>query len=205
MIRGVRVGAPFRKAALAGLALLGACAAHREDLVVVVPAPDGHVGEVVVQAGHGSATLNTANAGSRVDEQRQLATTTLTEPEIRTEFGAALAARPIPPRRFTLYFDEGTERLATESTAQLAEILADTKSRAAYEINVVGHTDRLADEKFNAELSDRRAAFVRDWLIGNSVPGEAITTSGRGELDPVVPTADGVAEPRNRRVEVTIR
>jgi len=199
------LGPICRTAALGALALLGACAAHREDLVVVVPAPDGHVGTVVVQAGHDSTTLNTRNAGSRVDANHRLAPVTLTDPEIQAEFGDALAARPIPPHRFTLYFDEGTERLATESTAQLSEILADAKSRAAYEINVVGHTDRLADERFNAELSDRRAGFVRDWLIGNSVPGGTITTSGRGELDPVVPTADGVAEPRNRRVEVTIR
>jgi len=194
-----------RAAGVGALALLGACAAHREDLVVVVPAPDGHVGKVVVQAGHDSATLETANAGSRIDANYRLAPVTLTGPEIQAEFGAALAARPIPPHRFTLYFDEGTERLAPDSTALLSEILADTRSRAAYEINVVGHTDRLADEKFNAQLSDRRAGFVRDWLVGNAVPVETITVAGRGELDPVVPTDDGVAEPRNRRVEVTIR
>ena len=205
MTAAERFGLLRRAAVLGALALLGACAAHREDLVVVVPAPDGHVGTVVVQAGHDSATLDSANAGSRVDEKHDLARVTLSVAEIQTEFGAALAARPIPPRRFTLYFDEGTERLAADSSALLSEILADTKSRAAYEINVVGHTDRLADEKFNAELSDRRAGFVRDWLIGNAVPSDAITTAGRGELDPVVPTADGVAEPRNRRVEVTIR
>jgi outer membrane protein OmpA-like peptidoglycan-associated protein len=54
-------------------------------------------------------------------------------------------------------------------------------------------------------LSLRRAESVRDWLVASGVPRDAISAVGRGEIDPVVPTGDGVAEARNRRVELTVR
>jgi OOP family OmpA-OmpF porin len=63
----------------------------------------------------------------------------------------------------------------------------------------------LASDEFNATLSLRRATAVRDWLAKNGVPVASIVVVGRGERDPVVATADGVAEPNNRRVELTVR
>ena len=67
------------------------------------------------------------------------------------------------------------------------------------------HTDRTGTAESNLVLSQRRADYVRVWLVSNGVPLAEITATGRGEGDPVVPTEDGIAEPRNRRVEVTVR
>jgi outer membrane protein OmpA-like peptidoglycan-associated protein len=69
---------------------------------------------------------------------------------------------------------------------------------------VIGHADRAGDEEQNLVLSRRRAAVVRDYLIARGVPAGIIRVEARGEVEPAVPTADGVSEIRNRRVEIRI-
>jgi OOP family OmpA-OmpF porin len=66
---------------------------------------------------------------------------------------------------------------------------------------VVGHTDTSGSNAYNDKLSVRRAEAVRDALVANGVQSGAISLEGRGESDPLVSTADGVPEERNRRVQ----
>jgi OmpA-OmpF porin, OOP family len=70
---------------------------------------------------------------------------------------------------------------------------------------VVGHTDRQGSLEYNDGLSLRRAERVRAQLVRIGIAGERIGVAGRGERAPLVPTEDGVAEPRNRRVEIIVR
>ena len=70
---------------------------------------------------------------------------------------------------------------------------------------VIGHSDRLASDEFNDRLSLQRAGRVREELVRLGIPPARIQPAGRGEREPLVPTADGVAEPRNRRVESNVR
>src|SRR5690606_24635318 len=120
-------------------------------------------------------------------------------------FGAAFAARPTPPKQFTLLFKLDSEDLTPESEATFTELFADVSRRSAYEVEVVGHTDTLQSQEYNQALSQVRADRVRALLIQRGLAAEAIMATGRGELDPAVRTADQTAEPRNRRVEVTVR
>jgi outer membrane protein OmpA-like peptidoglycan-associated protein len=46
---------------------------------------------------------------------------------------------------------------------------------------------------------------VKADLAAQGIPADRILASGRGEREPIVPTADGVDEPRNRRVEINVR
>lgn len=68
---------------------------------------------------------------------------------------------------------------------------------------VVDHADKSGGAKYNKGLSERRAVTVRGYLESKGVEGSAISASGVGETNPRVPTADGVREPQNRRVEIT--
>jgi OmpA-OmpF porin, OOP family len=70
---------------------------------------------------------------------------------------------------------------------------------------VIGHTDALGSDQVNDALSRQRADTVRAELIRRGVASENIQAIGRGKRDPAVPTPDGVAEPRNRRVEIVVR
>jgi outer membrane protein OmpA-like peptidoglycan-associated protein len=58
---------------------------------------------------------------------------------------------------------------------------------------------------YNQKLSVRRADAVKAELVRLGVPAASITAIGRGESNPLVPTADGVREPQNRRVEIQIQ
>ena len=69
-------------------------------------------------------------------------------------------------------------------------------------IQVTGHTDSIGSEKYNQELSMRRAQAAQEYLVSNGVDQKRIVLSGMGESNPVASndTADGRA--MNRRVEV---
>jgi outer membrane protein OmpA-like peptidoglycan-associated protein len=109
------------------------------------------------------------------------------------------------PAQFRLYFVLASDQLTPESETAYRAVFEDLKRRAAYEVEVVGHTDTVGVKANNHTLSLQRANAVRDRLVRDGLKGESIATAGRGEVDLAVPTADNVAEPRNRRVEITIR
>ena len=73
------------------------------------------------------------------------------------------------------------------------------------DIVIVGHTDSVGTDTFNDALALRRAETVRAMLIGRGLSPAGIAAVGRGKREPLVPTADGIAEPRNRRVEIVVR
>jgi outer membrane protein OmpA-like peptidoglycan-associated protein len=70
---------------------------------------------------------------------------------------------------------------------------------------VEGHADRSGPESYNLALSQRRAEAVAAALRARGVPGDAMSLQAFGETRPRVPTADGVREPQNRRVEILFR
>ncbi len=69
---------------------------------------------------------------------------------------------------------------------------------------VVGHTDTVGSPAYNNALSMRRSGAVKDGLIGNGIPANAISTAGRGESELMVQTGDGVKEPQNRRATIDL-
>lgn len=70
---------------------------------------------------------------------------------------------------------------------------------------MIGHTDRVGSVQFNDALSLRRAQKIRDDLVQLGVAAEQIQVAGRREREPLVATEDEIAEPRNRRVEISVR
>ncbi|WP_347230272.1 OmpA family protein [Erythrobacter sp. SG61-1L] len=70
-------------------------------------------------------------------------------------------------------------------------------------IMLAGYADRSGSDAYNVGLSERRNQAVRSYLVGHGIPGGAISTHAFGEGNPRVPTADGVRELQNRRVEIT--
>jgi outer membrane protein OmpA-like peptidoglycan-associated protein len=175
------------------------------DLVVVLPGPEGTVGSVTVKHGAEERTLDSAYASARVPASGPLEVGRATEGEVRQIFGQALDAQPPRPVVFRLFFIFGTDTLTPESAQFLAQVFGEVNRRPAAEVIVVGHTDRVGSDQQNDALSLQRAERIRVELVGLGVTGERIQTVGRGEREPLVPTADEVAEPRNRRVEITVR
>jgi hypothetical protein len=121
---------------------------------------------------------------------------------------AAYAQQPmsgqIEPGRFLVYFDTGQATLDAGATQIVAQAAQEYQRTGAAQIEVTGHTDTVGSADSNLALSQRRAEVVADELIRQGVPATDIVTVGRGEEDLLVPTADGVDEPRNRRVEILV-
>ncbi|WP_319003424.1 OmpA family protein [Qipengyuania gaetbuli] len=69
---------------------------------------------------------------------------------------------------------------------------------------VIGHTDRAGSNAYNQGLSQRRAEAVANLMSSRGIPAASISTDAKGEETPRVPTADGVRELQNRRVEIQV-
>src|SRR5215472_9047491 len=186
------------------LGSLGGCAQKQQELFVVLPNPDGTSGAITVTEGPNSVVLDRPYAAEEVKGD-QLKPTTSDSTQVEQVFGSALAAQPILPEHFRLYFLKDSDVLTAESRQQYQNVFADIKRRPVYQVEVIGYTDTLGEQAHNQQLSLKRAAALRDELVRDGLNPDSITIAGRGELDPAVPTGPHVAEPRNRRVEITVR
>jgi outer membrane protein OmpA-like peptidoglycan-associated protein len=175
-----------------------------DETVVVLPSLDGHRGTVVVHQGAAIQVLDQPYATSRMSGGRLEKTESSAE-EVGARFATALHALPQRPEAFTLYFVTGTDELTDESKGELQKVLAALAERKVPDVLVIGHTDTVGDLEWNDRLSAQRAETVKGFLVGIGIPAERIRVAGRGEREPLVPTADNVEEPRNRRVEINVR
>lgn len=193
---------------LAATALSACCNVPRNDLIVVLPGADGHVGGITVEAAGTKLVLDKAYAGAKPGSGG-MAPVEVSEAEVKEVFGDALAARPVPPKSYTLYFLTGGTDLAPDSQAAMDAMLADMSARKAAEVVITGHTDTVGSGADNDRLSLARAKAVAETLLATfeakGVKSDAIAMAGRGERALLVATPDQTAEPRNRRVEITVR
>ena len=120
-------------------------------------------------------------------------------------FGAALAALPPAPQHFTLYFKFDADALTDESSGKIPEVLAAVKRLAVPEVVVIGHTDTMGDRKANYALGMKRAKAVQSVLVAAGIGQELIQVASHGEADLLIKTRDNTPEPRNRRVEISVR
>jgi outer membrane protein OmpA-like peptidoglycan-associated protein len=200
--------------ALAVGALAGACAAPGPpaappaalwELYVLLPEPGGRSGALGVTHEGKETVLARPWDAARIAERGRLETIALSERQVQEVFGPALAAQPPRPASFTLYFLEGRDDLTPASSQELDRVFAEIARRPAPEVAVVGHTDRVGAVAFNDALSLKRAERVRELLVQRGLAAERVAVAGRGEREPLVATPDEAPEPRNRRVEITVR
>jgi len=180
---------------------LGACS---QSYVVLLAEEDGSLGKVMVDTPQGSTILE--NEHEAVDMKDKAGETfTATEEQIQKDFGQALAVSPQKPVSYYLYFREGTAKLTAESEAEIPKIIEEINRRPAVDISIIGHTDTVGNDKDNARLSLARAKSMAS-LFSDAMPDAGkITIDSHGEKNLLIPTPDNTAEPRNRRVEVTVR
>jgi OOP family OmpA-OmpF porin len=118
---------------------------------------------------------------------------------------APMAEAAVPPPAYTVYFNFDRSDIEASAEPIVQRAAGDAKKGQTTRIAVTGYTDLAGTAQYNQRLSERRAESVRAELVRLGVPNDEIVTIGRGKNDPVVPTADGVREPRNRRVEIVMQ
>ncbi len=113
-------------------------------------------------------------------------------------------AKPAPaaPRSFIVFFDWNKAAIRADAQMVLDAAAAYSKRRGLARVNLAGHADRSGKAGYNMRLSLRRAQAVKAAFLKLGVRAADISLVGRGESAPLVSTADGVREPRNRRVEI---
>ena len=129
---------------------------------------------------------------------------------LQLKFGSAPPPPPPPPPAvappsFMVFFDWDRSNLSQQALNTIKQAAAAFKSKGNARITATGHTDTSGPEAYNMALSLRRANAVKDALVRNGVPAQAITVIGMGEKGLLVQTGDGVREPQNRRVEIVIQ
>jgi outer membrane protein OmpA-like peptidoglycan-associated protein len=192
-----------RSIALFALALLAGCATTTER-IVLLPSAGSPTTALVVRTDKGETELSAAYEVAEIRDGTMVAKAT-TPREVDQRYGPVIEAQPPRPQAYLVYFLSHGRDLTPESKAQLAGIREEFSRRDAGEIIVIGHTDRAGTRKANDRLSLRRALTVRDALVRIGIPARRIIVAARGERAPMVPTADGAPEPKNRRVEIKVR
>jgi len=117
----------------------------------------------------------------------------------------AVQAPPEVARTYLVFFDWDRADLTDRARQIIAEAAQNSRRVQTTRIEVAGHADRSGSAEYNQRLSQRRADNVAAELVRNGVPRNEIVVTAFGESRPLVPTADGVREPQNRRVEIVLR
>jgi outer membrane protein OmpA-like peptidoglycan-associated protein len=189
------------------LLLLASCSAPKKNLFVLMPDPDGKTGQIAVTNQGGTRIVEKPGDATEVKDAATMPAPPrpMDEKEIARLFGAALSAQPALPVTYILNFKSGGADLTEESMKKIPEIIATISERKSMDISVVGHSDTVGAKQKNYEISLNRAQRVKELFVATGVDPHAVSTESHGEDNPLIKTPDEVAEPRNRRVEVTVR
>ncbi len=104
---------------------------------------------------------------------------------------------------YIVFFEWDKSDITPEAATILNNAVSAYANCGSAAVMLAGHADRSGSSSYNVGLSQRRADAVKSYMNARGVPDTRISTEAFGELQPRVPTADGVRELQNRRVEIT--
>lgn len=162
---------------------------------------------IVIQTDAGSAVIDKpgqyVNLSSKNQAPSQIKT--MSQNDINKKFKVVQQATPLNPVNINLYFKYNSNDLTKESKSKLPQILDLIRARIPCAVNIIGHTDTKGKASYNEKLAYKRAQYVKDWILSSDVELDNLEVKSYGESDLLVQTADNVAEPKNRRVEIFIK
>lgn len=185
------------------LLMLAACATTPTGSVTLLSGePGSNVGAVAVFDPKSGAEAGALTAENTLTALGGKFAVKPADPKL---YASLIDALPPPPALFTLYFLEGTTKLTPDSEPVLKQVFAEIARRPGAEVQITGHTDTVGKDSDNDLLSRRRARDILEALVAQGLNPTISRAVGRGARDLLVKTPPNTAEPRNRRVEVTVR
>jgi iron complex outermembrane receptor protein len=140
-----------------------------------------------------SATV-TLKAHFGFEGEQAAATATYTPPPVQAPMAA--------PKSYLVFFDFNKSDLTPQALTIVNQAAANAGPAKVTKLEVTGHTDTVGSDAYNMRLSRRRAESVAAQLEKDGIPSSEIEIIAKGKRDLLVPTADGVKEPQNRRVQI---
>ncbi|MTJ93991.1 MAG: OmpA family protein [Desulfovibrio sp.] len=116
----------------------------------------------------------------------------------------SLQAPPAAEQKFQVFFDFAKATISAAAEQTLRQAMVSALASDVTTISVTGYTDSAGTDQYNLALSVERAKAVRNTLIRLGIPPAEIAIAGEGKTHQLVPTADGVREPQNRRVLILL-
>jgi outer membrane protein OmpA-like peptidoglycan-associated protein len=114
----------------------------------------------------------------------------------------ARAAAAPEPLNYLVFFDFDKSDLTDDARGIVKSAAVHAQKTGPTKLTVTGHTDTVGSAAYNMRLSRRRAVAVQEELVKDGVPASEIAIFAKGKTELLVPTADGVREPQNRRVQI---
>jgi iron complex outermembrane receptor protein len=114
----------------------------------------------------------------------------------------AVAPTPSVPHSYLVFFDFNKSDLTPQAVSIVNQAAANAGPAKVTQLTVTGHTDTVGSDAYNMRLSRRRAESVAAQLEKDGIASSEIEIVAKGKRDLLVPTADGVKEPQNRRVQI---
>jgi outer membrane protein OmpA-like peptidoglycan-associated protein len=115
---------------------------------------------------------------------------------------AQAADAAMVPHSYLVFFDFNKSDLTAAALKIVDQAAADAAAGKATTLQVTGYTDTVGSDAYNLRLSKRRALSVQAELAKQGIPADQVAIFAKGKHDLLVPTADGVKEPQNRRVSI---
>lgn len=127
-----------------------------------------------------------------------------TVPQAQAAPVAPAAAFAPKSNTFEVFFDFDRSNISESAARTLNQAAARIKADKVTTVELTGHTDAAGPDAYNQVLSEHRAGAVKRELVRDGLPANEITSTGVGKGGQLVPTADGVREPQNRRTEIIL-
>lgn len=125
-----------------------------------------------------------------------------TRSDVEPSAAVPLVSVPVVPP--SIYFDFDSAILTQDAMSRLAQF-ADVVRDNVLQLRIEGHTDAIASEKYNANLSVMRADVVADFLAAKGISRERMNTVGYGESRPASTNDTAEGRALNRRAQIQLR
>jgi OOP family OmpA-OmpF porin len=103
-----------------------------------------------------------------------------------------------------VFFATASDKLLKQSNKRLDDVVTILNENPSFKIKVDGHTDDQGKDEYNLDLSNRRAASVKAYLVSKGIAESRLTSEGFGETKPVADNKTAAGRAKNRRVEMTV-
>ena len=101
-------------------------------------------------------------------------------------------------------FNSGSAILEIGYQTDLVLLASWLNSNPTTSVEIVGHTDNIGSAKANLQLSEDRAESVVDFLLTSGISADRLSSSGRGDLEPISNNDTSAGKALNRRVEIVV-